>query len=88
MDYEGRTGYQVSNARPVKDVASSNQVIWSICEDDIRAMAHDRGVRLTDDQMDTIAGYVERGLSAVCNWFMVVDMAFDEVVGSKAAHTS
>ncbi|NQT48669.1 MAG: hypothetical protein HQ578_06805 [Chloroflexi bacterium] len=54
-----------------------------MCEDDIRAVAHDRGIQLSERQMDDMAKYVERGLSAVCNWFMVVEMALSEVVDDR-----
>ncbi len=55
-----------------------NRIIWSICEDDIRSIAGDRGIVLTETQLDYVARYVERSLSAVCNWFMLVEMGLDE----------
>ncbi|RLC95171.1 MAG: hypothetical protein DRI40_06415 [Chloroflexi bacterium] len=56
------------------------RVIWSICEDDIVAMARERGIELTEEQLDATAKYVKKSLDAVCNWFMVVDMALNEAV--------
>lgn len=57
-----------------------NGIIWSICEKDVLELASEKGIHLTEQQLDDVAKYVERGLSAVCNWFMVVEMALDEVV--------
>jgi len=61
-------------------VIPPNRIIWSICEDDILAVAHDKGIQLTERQLDDVARYVESGLSAVCNWFMLVEMALNEAV--------
>ena len=55
-----------------------------MCEDDILAVARDKGIHLTEEQLDDVARYVEEGLSAVCGWFMVVEMALSEVVGEAA----
>lgn len=57
-----------------------NRIIWSICEDDVLAVAHDKGIQLTEQQLDDVAKYVESGLSAICNWFMLVEMALNEAV--------
>jgi len=61
-------------------VIPPNRIIWSICEDDILAVARDKGIQLTERQLDDVAKYVESGLSAVCNWFMLVEMALNEAV--------
>lgn len=61
-------------------VIPPNRIIWSICEDDILAVARDKGIQLTERQLDDVARYVEGGLSAVCNWFMLVEMALNEAV--------
>jgi len=61
-----------------KAVTRPNRVIWSICEDDVLSIARNRGLELTEPQLDYVARYVERGLSAVCNWFMLVEMGLDE----------
>lgn len=61
-----------------KAVTRQNRVIWSICEDDVLSIARNRGLELTEPQLDYVARYVERGLSAVCNWFMLVEMGLDE----------
>ena len=83
MSYNGQTFRKTNDARVNTMVARSNRIIWSMCEDDIRAVAHDRGIQLSERQMDDMAQYVERGLSAVCNWFMVVEMALSEVVDDR-----
>ena len=85
MSYNWQISYKTNGARGNSMIARPNRIIWSICEDDIRAAARDRGIRPSEQQMDDIARYIERGLSAVCNWFMVVDMAFHEVVGDRSS---
>lgn len=61
-------------------VMPPNRIIWSICEGDVLAIAHDKGIQLTEQQLNDVAKYVESGLSAVCNWFMLVEMALNEAV--------
>lgn len=61
-------------------VVPPNRIIWSICEDDVLAVARDKGIQLTEQQLNDVAKYVEGGLSAVCNWFMLVEMALNEAV--------
>jgi hypothetical protein len=69
--------------RETRAVTHSNRIIWSICENDVLAVAREKGIQMTEDQLSSTARYVEKGLSAVCNWFMLVEMALDEVVGSQ-----
>lgn len=60
-------------------VLHSNKVIWSICEDDVLYLARERGMHLTRQELDHASKCIERGLHAVCNWFMLVDLALNEI---------
>ena len=73
--------YEMPRKKKKRIVVQSNRTVWHMCEDDILAVARDRGIQLTEEQLEDVAKYVEEGLSAVCNWFKVVEMALSEVVG-------
>ena len=69
--------------RRVEDgiVVSSDRTVYRLCEDDIIGVAEQRGVKLTEDQLDEVARYVEKGYDPDGNWEMVIKMALDEVGG-------
>lgn len=74
-----KTCYGMPRKRGDGIVLQSNRTVWRICEDDILEIAKGRGLELTESQLETVAEYVSDGLSAVCDWASVVDMALDEV---------
>jgi len=83
METSVQTSYNTYCQRQDRVVVRSNRVIWSICEGDVLAVARERGIQLTEDQLDDAARYVEKGLSAVCNWFMLLEMVLNEVAKGK-----
>ncbi len=78
MDCTVQPRCDMQNERQQMTVTQSNRIVWSICENDILAMARDKGIQLTAAQLQDTSKYVEKGLSAVCNWFMLVEMALSE----------
>jgi len=84
MEYGVQFYYQMPRKKRKRVVVRSNRIVWHMCEDDILTVARNRGIHLTEEQLDVVARYVEEGLSAVCNWFMVVEIALSEVAGEAA----
>jgi len=60
-------------------VVSSIKKIYMLMEQDIVDTATRYGVQLTEDQIEDVARYVDKGYDPVGNWETVIEMALDEI---------
>lgn len=79
MQCSHETCYQMPRTVENGIVKASNRTVYRLCEDDILGVAGQKGIKLTEEQLDQVSRLVDKGIDPDGHWVEVIEMALEEI---------